>query len=178
MTPDEQDVDELNDGPPYDFPELTDLVLESQELKASFLQRFSLCPKLESIELGEMDRFQVKDLIDLIDRNKSGENAGFPALSEFVLATDAWPESDEDPAMENLELLCFEHRIEIVRKEPEEDSDDDDEDDMYSDDEMMDDLSGIEGEDDEDGDGHMWEEDWDDENPDDSDDDGDQDSDV
>ena len=130
-------ADALDNGAPYDFPFLHDLTFGNVDVVISFLQRFALCPNLYRIQLDQLDNIDVKTLSELIESNKSGDNAGFPALKELVLSSE-WTDSTPESAMESLELICFDNGIALMVEPP--DSDDDE--DEYSDDEeMLGDLS-------------------------------------
>lgn len=150
----------MNAGQPVELPNLRELAVDNVDLRVSYVQRFALCPQLSRIEIGELESVEAKDLLQMIETNKSGDIAGFPALKELVLAAE-WAETS-DATMESLELVCFENGITLLVNDP--DSDDE----YYSDEEALDDISEMD--DDEDGEeGHF--DDWqDDEDSDESED--------
>jgi len=152
MTPPEPDFI-MNTGPSLELPNLRELAVDNVDLGVSYVQRFAICPQLTRIELGELQSMEAKDLLQMIETNKSGDTAGFPALKELVLAAE-WAETS-DATMESLELVCFENGIKLVINEP--DSDDE----YYSDEEALDDISEMDDEDGDEGDFNAWEDDED-----------------
>lgn len=151
MTPMEPDII-MNTGQPFELPNLRELAVDNVDLRVSFVQRFALCPQLARIEIGELESMDAKDLLQVIETNKSGDIAGFPALKELVLAAE-WAETS-DATMESLELVCFENGITLLVNDP--DSDDE----YYSDEEALDDISEMDDDEDGDeGDFNAWEDD-------------------
>lgn len=146
MVPYDEDVG-LNLGLPFSFPKLKDLNLESYHLDLGFLQRFSQCPRLERIQLGDMDNIDVKQLSQLIEISRTPNIAtsdtastpsaasasGFPALKKICLSSD-WTYSTSPSHMESFELVCFSNGITLHQEEP--DSDDEEDDDEYDTDEL------------------------------------------
>jgi hypothetical protein len=130
-----QNIGNLNNGPQLDFPRLWTLALDNFEFTLSLVQRFSQCPQLERIELGTLEDMSPKELSEFVEKSRSTSNTeagGFPRLHEIMLSSD-WPTSSEDPAVDTLELICFENGITLEIEAPDsddEDDDDDDDDDM------------------------------------------------
>ena len=126
----------INDLEPYDFPRLQELSLATDGLNISYLQRFSLCPNLYRIQLGDMADISIKELSVLIEQSRSAEPHTFPALKELCLSSD-WLYMDESDAVrESLELICFEHGITLVQEPEDSDDEDEDEDDMLYDEDL------------------------------------------
>jgi hypothetical protein len=117
----------INDLEPYDLPKLQELSLATDGLSISYLQRFSLCPNLYRVQLGDMADITIRELSVLIDQSRVAQPHTFPALKEICLSSDWLYGDDTEAERDSLELICFENGITLVQ-EPE-DSDDEDEDD-------------------------------------------------
>ena len=144
----------LNHGPPFDFPLLQELSIESSDITVDFLERFSRCPELYRLQLGSMEEISVTELSRLIESSRSG-NAdvatgaekgneqvasiahAFPSLREVSLSADwAYDDGPGSAVWDSLELLCFQHGITLS---VEEDDDEEEEEDSLMDDTDYDD---------------------------------------
>lgn len=123
-----QSIGSLNNGRPFEFPQLRALEADNFEFNFDFLSRFAQCPKLARIELGSIETAEPRQLSDLIERARSSTNqeaGGFPALKEIMLSSD-WPTAEEDASMESLELVCFANNISLEIEPLDSDDEDDD----------------------------------------------------
>ena len=134
----------LNHGPPFDFPLLQELSIESSDISIDFLDRFARCPELYRLQLGSMEEISVTELSRLIESSRSGDadtNTGakegaeqaasiaraFPSLREVSLSADwAYDDGPGSAVWDSLELLCFQHGITLsVEEDDEEDEEED-----------------------------------------------------
>ena len=134
----------LNHGPPFDFPLLQELSIESSDISIDFLERFARCPELYRLQLGSMEEISVAELSRLIESSRSGDAdtttaakegaeqaaspaRAFPSLREVSLSADwAYDEGPGSAVWDSLELLCFQHGITLsVEEDDEEDEEED-----------------------------------------------------
>lgn len=136
-------ADALNQGPPYDFPKLQELSLESGELRIEYLKRFSMCPNLYRVQLGPMEEMSVRELSTMVEKARETSSSDpstsapstpteFPALKDLILSYE-WSDFEGTPAMESFQLLCFQSGISLSIEDPDSDDDMSDDGDEYSD---------------------------------------------